>query len=602
MDASLNDGSIVIVNTPAVDVTNAREVLTPSNTTDAGGLKRIRTASSDEANDYEFILVREMGTLTMSNGYEVQATDVKLSDDGYAFVSYNDEGPAHRGGVVIYKFNVVHGSRESTDVEVEVVTSVQFPNSEISALQYANGKLYMIGASSEKNWGYRGGFDYAFLLIMELNEDKTFNTSATPKVVKLTSFQGTSISVRGDRIFVTTGDGTNGTRGGLFIFNETNYSCVDFIEMTHARSVVTDNTNVFVMQSEPARVTKFDFNGSGMTSIYPPTFDLEDYTYQNEAMQKDAKSEMLVWNNLLFVAMNESGLRMLDRQGNILQVLERPGEDPEKHVTNSVSINTDSKKTMSGKEIQSNLLLVANGEKGMYWYDVMEFGGSQRIFASASNSVLSGMGSTNFISSFGNVAFVANGLGGLKVLYIGFDDTKEDEIVEPPCVGWSFGGNNQTFLKDNGNSKLDPPLDRKVGDILIQTEGDNFVVYLWGTVPNYKLDRSGVIFGSSLEYFDSLDGLLTGGPTLKDKNINNGFMTNRNSSYRTVYSDGSVRFTFPKEEVEKQINENGELLIIIYSGHNSWGYGNPQGPSGQTGTGVNNNGQIIMLKGVYFCE
>jgi len=445
--------------------------------------------------------------------------------------------------------------------------------------------------------------------VLELNQDKTFNRDATPKIIKLTSFQGTSICVRNNRIYVTTGDGTHGTNGGLYIFKTSDYSEVNFIkDKDHARSVVADGTNVFLMQAEPARITKFDMNGDQETAIYPPAYDLNSndpdneftYVYENEAMQQEAKSEILYWGDYLFAAMNESGLRMLSKtDGSVNQVIERPGEDAEKHVTNSVCINSDKKKDANGKEVQSNLLLLANGEKGVYWYDVMKDSyGNDRIVAGEANSILGEPGlSTNFISSKGNIVFVANGLGGLKVLYLGFP---EEEPVEPPCSDALL---HKTFLKANGHSDEDPPIDKKVGEVLIQADGDNLVVYLWPTLSNTNLKKSGVLFGPSLEYFNSLDGLLTGNPKddPKDKNINNGYMSNRNSQYRTLYSDGSARFVFPRSEIENLMDENGGILCIVYSGNNAWGYGKPNGPSGITGNGVNNNGQIIYLKAT-FCE
>ena len=614
IDGKLDDGSIIIDNHPEVDINNSlNEMLDASSTTISGSRMRMGVKASDDntdlkANDYLFKLVAEMSTLKLSDGYEVQATDVKIDGD-YAFVSYNDEGPAHRGGVVVYRYTITPGTLETVKVDVEIVAGMQLPKAELSALEYYNGKLYMIGASSEPSFGYNeneDGWNYAFLLVMELNANKTFNMNATPKIIKLTSFQGTSICVSNDKIYVTTGDGTNGTKGGLYILKTTDYSLVNFIEgKDHARSVVVDDANVYLMQAEPARITKYDLKGDDETPVYPPVYNLNSnepgnefsYVYENEALQQEAKSEILSWGSYLFVAMNESGLRMLTKDdGNVNQALERPGEDKDKHVTNSACMNTDKKKDINGKEVQSNLLLLANGEKGVYWFDVVkDTYGNDRIVANEANSILGKPGlSTNFISSRGNIVFVANGLGGLKVLYLGFPEEEPGDIC-PDAF------HHETFLKANGNAKDDPPLSKKVGDVLIQTEGDDLVVYLWATVPNYKLNRSGVIFGPSLEYFDNLNGLFTGSGSPKDKNINNGFMSDRNSQYRTIYSDGSVRFVFPKSEIEKLMGDNGELLCIVYSGNNAWGYGNPNGPSGVTGTGVNNNGQIIVLK-VTFCE
>jgi hypothetical protein len=269
-------------------------------------------------------------------------------------------------------------------------------------------------------------------------------------------------------------------------------------------------------------------------------------------------------------------------------------------------MNSDIKKDAAGNNTQSNLLLVANGEKGVYWYDIVrDTNGVDRIIAADRNSIL-GDNSANFIASKGNIVFVADGLGGLKILYIGEQETTWD------CTN-AF--KHWTFIKDNGNDHGNP-YSRKVGDIFFETEGENLVVYLFSTnlsddfdfdggdeigiIPNIKtidLRSAGIIFGSSLEYFNTINGLLTGGGAPEDKNINNGFMRNRNSEYRTIIP-GGVKFTFPKNS---QALANDTDLVIVYSGNGAWGFGDPNGPSGITGSGANNNGQIITLGEITYC-
>jgi len=121
--------------------------------------------------------------------------------------------------------------------------------------------------------------------------------------------------------------------------------------------------------------------------------------------------------------------------------------------------------------------------------------------------------------------------------------------------------------------------------------------------PNVKtidLKNAGIIFGPSLEYLNGIDGLFTGNPNAdpKEKNVNNGFMSDRNKEYRTIIP-GGVKFTFPKD---CPALANGTALCIVYSDNGAWGYGDPNGPSGSTGTGANNNGQVITLGGITYCE
>jgi len=461
--------------------------------------------------------------------------------------------------------------------------------------------LFLAGASEEPNFGYKGDSDVAFFMVMELDANKRFKNQEPLFYTQLTSFQATSIRKYNNRIYITTGDGTGGTKGGLYIYDANNYAEVKFIEAQHARSVDVDESNIYLFEANHARVTKYDLNGNNGTLIY----DAGD-----EAWQKDAKSEIMVWKDYLFVAENESGLRMLFKEdGEINVALPRPGDDPERHVTNSVSMNSDDKKDAAGNNVQSNLLLLANGEKGVYWYDVVkDINDENRIVAVDNNSIL-GENSANYIESKGNIVFVADGLGGFKILYIGEQEPTWD------CSG-AF--KHHTFIKDNGNDKGDP-YTRKVGDVFFQTEGENLVVYLFsdnnlpddfnfdggegiGLIPNIKtidLKNAGIIFGSSLEYFDGISGLLTGGAALKDKNVNNGYMKDRNAAYRTIIP-GGVKFTFPKDKLSEWAPD-GTSMAIVYSGNGAWGYGDPQGPSGSTGTGANNNGQVIRLGDITYC-
>ena len=434
------NGSIVFNHRPDVKITKKNEFPEsgPKEPGFSTGRKRTgMTATAEDesdpelrANDYRFKLVAEMSTLTIDD-VETQATHVVITDDNHAFVSFNDRGNARKGGVIVYKYTIKDGPLKDVEVDVEAISLIRLARAEISAIEYHDGKLYMTGASTDSNLGYIGSVhrgNPAFFMVVELKSDKTFNEDVDPVFIEqLTSFQGTSIRVVNNRIYVTTGDGTEGTKGGLYIYNANDYSLIKFIDgKDNARSVDADGSNVFLMQAEPARVTKYDLDGNNGTVIY---------ANKDESWQHHAKSELLAWEDYLFVAVNESGLRMLYKNGEINAALDRPGEDEERHVTNSVCMNTDPKKNDEGKLIQSNLLLLANGEKGIYWYDVMKGKGdddTDYIVSNGSNSALGGT-SANFIASKGNIVFVADGLGGLKVLYVGFNPGDVPPDPDPAC-------------------------------------------------------------------------------------------------------------------------------------------------------------------------
>ncbi len=426
---TLKDGSIVVKNNPDVKIKTLNEFPLGVSTEQDFSVSRkklgLKSTAEDTpadeliGNNYRFKLVAEVSTLTI-DGIDVQATHVKITDDAkYAFVSYNERGDGHRGGVIVFKVTMNEGSLEKVSADVEVVSAFEMSKAEVSAVDYYNGKLYVTGASEEPKFGYnetRDGWNYAFYMVLELNSDMSIKEEE-PTIEMLTSFQGTSIRALNNHVYITTGDGTK-TQGGLYVYDATTHQQIkSILGKDHVRSVDVDNSNIYMMQAEPARVTRYDLNGGSEKVIYSTT---------DEAKQQYAKSEILAWKNYLLVAENESGLRMLDKDGNINDALDAPGYnesdwDSEGDVTNSVAINSDKKKDSNGNTIASDLLLLANGEKGIYWYDIVDVNGKDQIVLCNNNSMLANYGSANFIASKGNIVFVADGLGGLKILYIGFD-------------------------------------------------------------------------------------------------------------------------------------------------------------------------------------
>jgi len=465
------NGSIIIDNSPEVKITLLNEFPVGKSSAFSFGRKSMSTQSTEadepkhdlRGNDYRLKLVAKVSTLKV-DGVEVQATHVKISDDGYAFVSYNEKGEPHRGGVVVYKYTVKGSTLDDVTVDVETVSSMLLRNAEFSALDYYNGKLYMTGASSEPRFGYNRSTDrgnYAFFMVMEMDPaKKTFKPVDPEAIIKLTSFQGTSIRVLNDMVYVTTGDGTNGTQGGLYLYDANDYSFVKFIQknnkgenIVHARSVDVDENHIYLMQANHSRVTKFDLNGNFVSELY---------NAPDEATQQDAKSEILAWGKYLFVAQNESGVRMLYKDGkdengsSVNDMLHAPNSfsddwDNENEVTNSTSMNCDPKRDSNGKYVESNMLLVANGARGISWYDIMtDDDGKDWIVPCNDNTILGGNeGSANFITSKGNIVFVADGLGGLKILYIGFNNGSTPPPVATGCddfMPYLFNGTHTGVL------------------------------------------------------------------------------------------------------------------------------------------------------------
>ncbi len=379
--------------------------------------------------DYRFKLVGEYQTLevTLENGavVETQATHIKITSDAkYAFVSYNTKDEPCHGGVVVFDVSNIENPK--------VVSTLMTSSSEFSAVDYdeSTRQLYAAGSTFNPQLGYKDDASPAFAMMFVLETNMKFK-SVAPAYVTLTSFQATSLKLANNQVYITTGDGTGTTPGGLYIYDKELKTRVNFVSCDNARSVDVDEAgNVYVMQAEYARITKYNANGQNPVSFY---------SQSSEAQQHHAKSEITVWNSgyqtYVLSAENESGMRMLASNGSVYDKLVWPsGSDLEKHVTNSVALNCDKKSYMTeGTYFNSNLLLLANGEKGIYWYDIQAVSKSNtrtgdKIVVCNTNSISFGDGlSANYIASRGNVVFVADGMGGLKILSITVDNGKPDD-------------------------------------------------------------------------------------------------------------------------------------------------------------------------------
>jgi hypothetical protein len=331
--------------------------------------------------NYAFKLKAEVAPPEHEGG-TLQATHVTIRND-YAFVTYNTKGSEWLGGIEIFD---VSDRKNPT-----IVSSAVMPNADVNAVDYANGKLYVVGATG--NYEEMGFGSPAFMEAITVNED--MGIAEVDTILDLSSYTGTDIRVAGEKIYAT-----SGSEGGLSVFN-TNYTQTGKEKLDHARAVDINSDKLYVLQGQEGRIN---------------TFNLEDVTYDatynvGGANTPESKSEIAVSDEYIFAALNEGGMVMLNPDGTVKQTIPKP-ETPadgidENHVTNSVSLNND-------------LVLIGNGASGVH------VGG---IVAEKSDSLwmmgsmqFDGPESTNFVESKDSVIFVATGKGGLKIIDISIDD------------------------------------------------------------------------------------------------------------------------------------------------------------------------------------
>ena len=396
-DVFIEKGNLLISNNPAqlaARITYKNEIVPIVDTETSSLLKSAAVFPEiDLTKNYAFKLKAEVDPPVYENN-TLQATHVTIKDN-YAFVTYNTRGPKWLGGIEIF---------DVSDLKNPVIiSSAIMANTDVSAVDYADGKIYVVGATGD--FEDLGFVSPAFMEVISLDATMAFEKVDT--IIDIPSYAGTDIKVAAGHIFAT-----SGSTGGLAIFDAA-YAKAGTEEISDARSVDANSDHLYVLQGQEGRVNVFELSEATHTETY----------LVGGATIPESKSEIAVTDEYIFAALNEGGLSILNLDGSIKQSLPKPatpaGALDENHVTNSVSLNGD-------------LVLIGNGESGIYvggliaekndslWMlGAMNFGESQ---------------SANFVESKDSVIFVATGLGGLKILAISIDEGVPDD-VEPtePC-------------------------------------------------------------------------------------------------------------------------------------------------------------------------
>ena len=330
----------------------------------------------------------------VSNGRTLMATHVAIKNN-YAFVSYNLRGDDYGGAVEVFDVTNI--------TQPQIVSQAIFPTADINSIDYADGKLFIVGATAD--YYYFNFQDPAFFQVISLNGQ--MQISAVDVIKDVPSFSANGIQVSDSNIFITSGD-----NGGLTIFDH-DYNLVKSEEIFDARSVDSNSDFAYVLSGQPGKISIYNLNSS----------DFETEYAIGGANTPYSKSEISVNDNYIFAALNEEGVKMLEMDGTLKQHIPKPetpeGALDENHVTNSVSVN-------------NSLLFMGNGESGIAVGEKIEELDDEVVILGT--MAFNDMGSSNFVQSRDSIIFVASGLGGLKILAISIDNGVPDDIIPTePC-------------------------------------------------------------------------------------------------------------------------------------------------------------------------
>lgn len=358
--------------------------------------------------NYVFVLRAEVNPPVYQN-HTLRASHVHIKSTGSAanraFVAYNTEGEDYLGGIDIFDISNI-----KTPV---LISQIIVDGADFSAVTFHENKIYLAGAS--RSYEEDNLQSPAIVEIITLENDQV---AASSTILDITGFTATDVKIHDHKLYVV-----SGTNGGLSIYSLDSLELLEVKNMDDARSIAFDqdapsSDKFVVMQGTPARVTTFSTADASL---------LKSFTVGG-ADTPEAKSMVAMKNNLIYVPAGKAGLKIIHANtGECTTTVPLPSledVDPEFLVTNGVSINEEK-------------VLIANGAAGLYIASQQE-----EDFSILGNVHFKT--STNYVESKGNVIFVANGTGGLKILeivkydpgngdYIPIDDWDEEGVPSYLC-------------------------------------------------------------------------------------------------------------------------------------------------------------------------
>ena len=243
-DVYIPKGNLLINSNPAklaARVTYINEIIPIVDTDTSSSMKNTGTnvfPEIDLTKNYVFILMAEVAPPIYEEN-TLQATHVTIKDN-YAFVTYNTRGSKWQGGIEVLDVSNLENPM--------IISSAILENADVSAVDYSNGKIYVVGATGD--FEERGFVSPAFMEVISLDANMAFEKVDT--LIDISSYAGTDIKVKDDQIFTT-----SGSTGDLTIFDAT-YAKTGTEEISDARSVDANSDYLYVLQGQEGRVNVFE--------------------------------------------------------------------------------------------------------------------------------------------------------------------------------------------------------------------------------------------------------------------------------------------------------------------------------------------------------
>jgi hypothetical protein len=337
------------------------------------------------AQGFSLTLAAEI-TPPVVGGQILQATSVSLNGQ-FAYISYNLQGNTYAGGVDIVQLK---GSKNAT-----IRSEATFSDTKVSSCSFdaTTGNLYLAEAC--------GNPALASPATVEVLLTSGNKLSATGNIQSvLSSYVATCITVSTGKIFATTGN-----TGGLYTLTTDSLKTTASTSISDARWVDYDANYIAVLQ------------GAGKLSVFDAASGtlLHTYTFTGTGIP-ESKSTVRVIGGKALIAAGDGGVVLMNlATGTIVGSIPRtvvPGLDPSLSVTNAV-------------DGAGQYLYISNGEAGVYVAQASQnlenASGDQPITLTVLGKLqFSNLQSVNHVAFNGSTLVIASGLGGVKVVNVGF--------------------------------------------------------------------------------------------------------------------------------------------------------------------------------------
>jgi hypothetical protein len=359
-----------------------------------------------------FDLIAEVKPPKTKSGTPVRATHVSIEGQ-YALVSYNREGPQFAGAVDV--FNI------SDPLKPRLVSSAVFDDFDVNAItgDASGQRIFLTGARKPSA---ENGLEYPAVLV----ELAQVSGKLQPKVRQagLGGYSGNDIVRLGPAVFTSSGNsdcvgtaakvgGTSVTVAGTISPITLGNHCQSQAIAVSAGSSTASPYLVALQGGEQGKLFTYKLQISKATdAVYLETIKREINV--GAVTPKDSRNSLTIQGNLAFAALGLGGVKAFDLESNssnakYTMALENPTADPEV-IANSVSVDR-------------GLVYIAYGAGGLRvaklptaTTDTGSAGSSTTTESVPLLAKLEVDGSANFVAVKDDLAFVASGAGGLKIV------------------------------------------------------------------------------------------------------------------------------------------------------------------------------------------